>query len=124
ELNDSKKVLATEITAIVHGREAAEQAAETARATFEQGALDLSLPTVDVPPSEVAAGMGLQAALVRSGLAASNGEARRLIQGGGVRVNDTPATDERASIGTADLLPEGVLKLSVGKKKHALLRAS
>ncbi len=124
ELNDSKKVLATEITAIVHGREAAEQAAETARATFEQGALDLSLPTVDVPRSELAAGMGLQAALVRSGLAASNGEARRLIQGGGVRVNDAPATDERASIGTADLLPEGVLKLSVGKKKHALLRAS
>jgi tyrosyl-tRNA synthetase len=123
ELNDAKKLLATEITAIVHGRDAAEQAAETARATFEQGALDLSLPTISVPRAELKAGLGLQAALVLSGLAASNGEARRSIQGGAVRVNDQPVTDERLVLTEANLLPEGVLKLSVGKKKHALVRA-
>jgi tyrosyl-tRNA synthetase len=123
ELNEAKKVLATEATAIVHGREAAEQAAETARATFEHGALDLSLPTVGVARAELKAGMGLLAALVMAGLAASNGEARRLVQGGAVRVNDQPASDERATLSEADLLREGVLKLSVGKKKHALLKA-
>ncbi len=123
ELNEAKKVLATETTAIVHSREAAEQAAETARATFEHGALDLSLPTVNVPRSELKAGMGLLSALVTAGLAASNGEARRLVQGGAVRVNDQPAGDDRATLGEADLLSEGVLKLSVGKKKHALLKA-
>jgi len=123
ELNEAKKVLATEATAIVHGREAAAQAAETARATFEHGALDLSLPTVTVSRAELQAGMGLLAALVAAGLATSNGEARRLVQGGAVRLNDQPANDERATIGEADLLSEGVLKLSVGKKKHALLKA-
>src|SRR6185369_97969 len=93
ELNDAKKVLATEITAIVHGREVADQAAETARATFEQGALDLSLPTFTVARADLKSGLGLQAALVLCGLAASNGEARRLIQGGAVRVSDQPVTD-------------------------------
>ncbi len=123
ELNESKKVLATEVTAIVHGREAAEAAAETARATFEEGAIDLSLPTTDVSRAELKAGIGLLSALVTAGLAASNGEARRSIQGGAVRVNDQPVTDERATLTEAHVLPEGVIKLSVGKKKHALLRA-
>jgi tyrosyl-tRNA synthetase len=122
ELNEAKKILATEVTAIVHGREAAEQAAETARATFEAGALDLSLPTSDVPRAQLGAGIGLLAALVTAGLAASNGEARRHIQSGAVRLNDQAMTDERRTLGPADLLPEGVLKLSVGKKKHALLK--
>jgi tyrosyl-tRNA synthetase len=122
ELNEAKKVLATEVTAIVHGREAAEQSASTAAATFEAGALDLSLPTAEVSKSELNAGIGLLAALVTAGLAASNGEARRHIQSGAVRVNDQPATDDRATLGTAALLPEGVIKLSVGKKKHALLK--
>jgi tyrosyl-tRNA synthetase len=122
ELNEAKKVLATEITAIVHGREAANQAAETARATFEQGALDLSLPTFTVPRPDLKSGLGLQAALVLAGLAASNGDARRSIQGGAVRVNDQPMTDERLTLTEAHLLPEGVLKLSVGKKKHALIK--
>ncbi len=122
ELNEAKKVLATEVTAIVHGREAAEQSASTAAATFEAGALDLSLPTAEVSKSDLAAGIGLLAALVTVGLAASNGEARRHIQSGAVRVNDEPVTDDRASLGTAALLPEGVIKLSVGKKKHALLK--
>jgi len=115
-------VLATEVTAIVHGREAAEQAEITSRATFEAGAIDLSLPTAEVGKAELASGVGIQAALVKAGLATSNGEARRHIQSGAVRVNDGLIEDERATLGTANLLPEGVIKLSVGRKKHALLR--
>jgi tyrosyl-tRNA synthetase len=122
ELNEAKKILATEVTAIVHGREAAEQAASTASATFEAGALDLSLPTVEVGKSELNDGLGLLAALVAAGLATSNGEARRLVQSGAVRINDEAATDDRATLGSAAVLPEGVIKLSVGKKKHALLK--
>jgi tyrosyl-tRNA synthetase len=124
ELNDAKKVLATEVTAIVHGRSEAEKAAATASATFEQGAIDLSLPTTEVPLAELVAGVGLLAALVTAGLAASNGEARRAIQGGAVRVNDQQVTDERTTLTDATLLPEGVIKLSNGKKKHALLKPS
>jgi tyrosyl-tRNA synthetase len=123
ELNEAKKILATEVTAIVHGREAAEQAAKTAAATFEAGAIDLSLPTVHVSRSDLKAGIGLLAALVQAGLAGSNGEARRAVQGGAIRVNDQPVSDERRTLTEADLLPEGVIKLSSGKKKHALLRA-
>lgn len=123
ELNEAKKILATEATAVVHGRENAEQAASTAASTFETGALDLSLPTADVPKSDLASGIGIQNALVLAGLAASNGEARRHVQSGAVRVNDELVGDERASLGTAALQSEGVIKLSVGKKRHALLRA-
>lgn len=123
ELNEAKKILATEATAVVHGRENAEQAASTAASTFETGALDLSLPTADVPKSDLASGIGIQNALVLVGLAASNGEARRHVQSGAVRVNDELVGDERASLGTAALQSEGVIKLSVGKKRHALLRA-
>jgi tyrosyl-tRNA synthetase len=122
ELNDAKKVLATEATAIVHGREAAERAEVTARVTFEAGAIDLSLPTTDIASGDLAAGLGILTALVRAGLAASNGEARRHIQSGGVRVNDKVIEDERLALGNGDLLPEGIIKLSVGRKKHALLR--
>ncbi len=123
ELNEAKKILATEVTAIVHGRDAAEQAAATAAATFEAGALDLSLPTTDVPRAELKAGLGILAALVQAGLAASNGEARRAIQGNAIRLNDQPVSDDKLSLTEANLLPEGVLKLSSGKKRHALLRA-
>ena len=122
ELNEAKKVLATEVTAIVQGREAAEQAAKTAAATFESGALDLSLPTIEVPRDELKAGLGLLAALVRAGLAGSNGEARRAVQGGAIRLNDEAVSDDRLTLTEANLLPEGVLKLSSGKKKHALLK--
>jgi tyrosyl-tRNA synthetase len=122
ELNEAKKVLATEVTAIVHGREAADKAAATAAATFEAGAIDLSLPTTEVSKSDLASGLGLLNALVSVGLAGSNGEARRHVQSGAVRVNDGTVTDERATLGTAAILPEGVIKLSVGKKKHALLK--
>ncbi len=122
ELNEAKKILATEVTAIVHGREAAEKAARTAAATFEAGAIDLSLPTIAVPRAELKAGVGLLTALVRAGLAASNGEARRAVQGGAIRVNDQAVEDERRALTEADLLPEGVIKLSSGRKKHALLK--
>ncbi len=122
EINEAKKILATEVTAIVHGREHAEQSQKTAAATFEAGAIDLSLPTADVPKSDLNAGLGIQAALVLAGLAGSNGEARRHVQSGAVRVNDELVGDERATIGESAVLAEGVIKLSVGKKKHALLR--
>jgi tyrosyl-tRNA synthetase len=123
ELNEAKKILATEVTAIVHGRAAADQAAETARATFEAGALDLSLPTAGIERSKLANGeLGILAALVAAGLVASNSEARRQVQSGAVRLNDQPVTDDRLLLSTAAVLPEGVIKLSVGKKRHALLR--
>jgi tyrosyl-tRNA synthetase len=121
EINDAKKVLATEATAIVHGREAAEQAAETARKTFEEGALADTLPTVEVSASQLEAGIGLLSLLVTAGLAGSNGEARRHVQGGAVRLNDEPVSDER-SVVTTSALKDGVVKLSVGKKKHVLVR--
>ncbi|MFO7297904.1 MAG: tyrosine--tRNA ligase [Pseudomonadota bacterium] len=123
EINEAKKVLATEATALVHGREKAEAAAETARATFEEGALAAGLPTVEIPRAEIADGLGVLAAFVRAGLVKSNSEARRQIQGGGLRVNDTVVTDERARLTPADLTADNVIKLSLGKKKHVLLRA-
>lgn len=122
EVNEAKKVLATEATALLHGREAAEQAAETARKTFEEGALGESLPTVDVPAASLEAGQGLLSLLVAAGLAASNGEARRHVQGNAVRVNDEPVKDDRRVVTSADLGDQGVIKLSVGRKKHALVR--
>ena len=124
EINEAKKILATEATAVVHGREAAEAAAETARQTFEQGALAESLPTVEVPAAEFEAGIGALALFVRAGLVASNGEARRQIKGGGLRVNDVALEDEKAMVGPAALTPEGVVKLSLGRKKHILVRPS
>ncbi|MBG0811543.1 tyrosine--tRNA ligase [Methylosinus sp. H3A] len=120
EINEAKKVLATEATALLHGREAAELAAETARRTFEEGALSLSLPKVAVAASEVAAGIGVLTAFVKAGLVASTGEARRQIKAGGLRVNDAPVTDEKAVLSEKDFA-EGVAKLSLGKKKHVLL---
>ncbi|TWB61954.1 tyrosyl-tRNA synthetase [Rhizobium sp. ERR 922] len=122
ELNEVKKILATEVTAILHGRAAAEQAAETARKTFEEGGLSENLPSIDVPSSELEAGIGLLALIVRAGLASSNGEARRHVQGGAVRINDQAISDERKVIGTGEVTADGVIKLSLGKKKHILIR--
>lgn len=122
ELNEAKKILATEVTAIVHGRAAAQEAAETARKTFEEGALADNLPSIEVSGAELETGIGLLALLVRAGLAASNGEARRHVQGGAVRLNDEAMTDERRSVTVQDLSPEKVVKLSLGKKKHILVR--
>jgi len=124
EINEAKKVLATEATALVHGREAAEQAAETARKTFEEGTLAETLPTVEVARSDLDAGLGVLTAFAeKAGLVASNGEARRQIKAGGLKVNDRAVTDDKSLLTSGDLTAEGVIKLSLGKKKHVLLRA-
>ena len=122
ELNEAKKVLATEATAIVHGRGAADQAAETARRTFEEGSTAGTLPTVTVSGKELEGGIGILSLFVTAGLAASNGEARRHIQGGAMRLNDRSVTDDRLTVTAADLSNDGVIKLSLGKKKHILVR--
>ena len=122
EINEAKKVLATEATALLHGRAAADAASETARQTFEEGTIAESLPTIEVPRAELEAGAGVLGLFVRAGLAGSNGEARRQIKGGGLRVNDAVVTDEKMALKLADLTPEGVIKLSVGKKRHVLLK--
>jgi tyrosyl-tRNA synthetase len=122
EINEAKKILASEATGLLHGAEAATSAAETARRTFEEGALAESLPTIDVARAEFDAGLGALAAFVRAGLVASTGEARRQVRGGGLRINDEVVTDERAIIGHDALGAAGVVKLSLGRKKHVLLR--
>jgi tyrosyl-tRNA synthetase len=122
EINEAKKVLATEATALVHGRAKAEAAAETAKKTFEQGAHAAGLPTVEVGSAELAKGLGVLAAFVRAGLVQSNGEVWRQVQGGAIRINDAPVSDEKAMIGAADVGADGVIKLSLGKKKHVLLK--
>jgi tyrosyl-tRNA synthetase len=124
ELNTAKKELATAATALLHGREPAEAAAATARKTFEAGELAADLPTVVMTQAELDVGIGVLNAFVRAGLVASNGEARRQIQGGGLKVNDAPLTDEKRRLSSSDLTAEGVIKLSLGKKKHVLLRVS
>jgi tyrosyl-tRNA synthetase len=108
---------------MLHGRAAAEAASETARQTFEEGALASTLPSIDLPAAEAQAGIGLLTLIVRAGLAASNGEARRHVQGGAVRLNDQPVADERRIVTAADF-DAGLLKLSLGKKKHILVRAA
>lgn len=124
EINEAKKVLATEATALMHGREAAEAAAETARKTFEEGALAESLPTVMVPRAVIEAGLGVLTAFgpEYAKLVPSTSEARRQIKSGGLRVNDVAVTDERGVLRAGDLTPEGVIKLSFGKKRHVLLK--
>jgi len=121
ELNDAKKVLANEVTALCHGRAEAERAAETSRQTFEGGGLSADLPTVEISNDEIAKGLGVLGAFTRAGLTSSNGDARRQIAGGGLRVNDEAVTDEKLLLGALHLR-EGVIKLSLGKKKHVLLR--
>jgi tyrosyl-tRNA synthetase len=122
DINEAKKVLATEATALVHGRAAAEEAAATARTTFEEGGLGANLPTVEVPRGEVSSGLGVLAAFVKAGLAASNGEVRRAIANNAILVNDVRVTSDKAVICEADVTPEGVVKLSLGRKRHVLLK--
>ena len=152
EINEAKAILATEATALCHGREAARAAAETARRTFASdakgdedadnlstievpqavriaGRLEISsvvagLPTIEIPRSRLDAGISVYALLHEAGLAKSNSEARRLIRGGGARVNDTPVRDETGTVGPGDLTTKGTIKLSAGRKRHALVRAS
>jgi tyrosyl-tRNA synthetase len=122
EINEAKKALADAATALLHGTDAARTAAETARQTFEERAIDANLPTVEVPRSELEAGIGVLTGFVRAGLVASNGEARRQIKGGGLRVNDVAVGDEKMMLKLANLTPEGMIKLSLGKKRHVLLK--
>jgi tyrosyl-tRNA synthetase len=121
EINEAKKVLATEATALLHGREAAEAAAKAARETFEQGARAEGLPSFGVTAEELASGLRVTAAFERAGLVASRGEAKRHIAAGALKVNDAAVSDENAALTSADLI-DGAVKLSLGKKKHALLR--
>jgi len=123
EINEAKKVLATEATALVHGRALAEEAAETSRRTFEEGTLTRSLPTVEVPRSELESGISVLAAFsAKAGLVVSNMEARRQIRGGGLKVNDVTVVDEKMVLTERELTSEGVIKLSLGRKRHVLLQ--
>ena len=123
DINEAKKVLATEATALIHGRPAAEAAEATARQTFEEGTLAASLPTVEIAPSELEKGIGVLTAFSeKTGFVASNGEARRQIKAGGLKVNDKTVSDEKMVLTSRDLTPEGVIKLSLGRKRHVLLK--
>jgi len=121
EINEAKKVLATEVVAMLHGRAKAEAAAETARKTFEQGVVADDLPTVTVARAELDGGLPVLSAFVKAGLAASNGEAKRAVANNALSVNDKRVTDDKAKLTSADLA-DGVIKLSFGKKRHALIR--
>ena len=122
DINEAKKVLATEATVLVHGRAAAEEAAATARKTFEEGTLAQTLPTVGFARTNLSQGLSVLEAVMCSNLFSSNGEARRLIRGGGVKINDQVEHDEHRRLTTKDLSPEGVIKLSFGKKRHVLIK--
>jgi len=122
EVNEAKKILATATTALMHGQDAADKAAETARLTFEQGTLASDLPSVEIAAGELASGLGILDAFVRAGLTKSNSEARRQIKGGALKVNNTPVTDDKAELSNRDLGEDGVIRLSFGKKRHVLLR--
>ncbi|WP_395660244.1 tyrosine--tRNA ligase [Aestuariivirga sp.] len=118
EINEAKKLLATEATAMLHGRAAADEAAETARRTFEEGQSAEGLPSILL---DLDGGTGLLAACVAAGFASSNGEARRSVQGGAIRVNDQAVADDKLTL-TREMLADGVIKLSMGKKKHVLVK--
>jgi tyrosyl-tRNA synthetase len=122
EINEAKKVLATEAAALLHGRAAADEAAGTAQKTFVDGGTSLSLPTVNVARADLAAGIGILSAFVTAKLAASNGEVRRAIAGNAVAVNDARITSDKHVIKESDLNADGVIKLSLGKKQHVLLK--
>ncbi len=123
EINEAKKILATAVTALCHGDAAANEAAETARRTFEQGAAAEGLPTIAVPRADLEAGIALADLFVTAGLTASKGESRRKIKEAALKINDGAITDEAARATAADLTADGVIKLSFGKKKHALIKA-
>ena len=122
EINEAKKILANEATALAHGREKSAAAAETARLAFEEGAAADTLPSVDIPHAELEAGIPAFRIFAQAGLVASNGESRRLIRGGGARVNDVAVSDEGLLVSLADMR-DGAIKLSAGRKQHKLVRA-
>jgi tyrosyl-tRNA synthetase len=122
DVNEAKKILATEATALCHGRAAAEAAAATARSVFEEGGIGGALPVVELPREVLAKGVPAFEAFARAGLAASNSEARRLIKGGGGRLNDAVLASETQLVSLFDMNDDGVIKLSAGRKRHALLK--
>ena len=123
EINEAKKVLATEATALLHGREEAEKAAQTAQQTFESAqGMSADLPSIDIPQAEIIDGLGLLTVITRAGLATTNSEARRHVQGGAVKITDQAVNDVRYTLSEHDILGEGIIKLSVGRKKHVLLK--
>jgi tyrosyl-tRNA synthetase len=121
EINEAKKILATEATTLAHGADQAAQAAETARLAFEEGEAAATLPTVTVPANELLAGIPAFRLFAMAGLAASNAEGRRLIRAGGARVNDQTVTEEGRLL-SAELLRDGAIKLSAGRKQHRLVK--
>ncbi|MCK7611199.1 tyrosine--tRNA ligase [Roseibium sediminicola] len=122
EVNEAKKILATEATALIHGRDKAEAAAETARKAFEEGQSAEGLPTVEIPRADLEAGLGVLSAFVTAGLCASNGDVRRNIKGGAVKINDQGEQNDKRQLTPDDLTADGIVKLSLGKKKHVLLK--
>jgi tyrosyl-tRNA synthetase len=122
DINDAKKILAFEATRLCHGEKAADEAAETARLTFEEGKSAAGLPRVEIPRADLASGIPAFELLLSAGLVASKGEARRLIRGGGARVNDVAFSEETQPVTAADVSDDGVIKLSAGKKKHVLVQ--
>jgi tyrosyl-tRNA synthetase len=119
EINESKKILANEATAMLHGHAAAEAAAETSRKIFEEGTSAEGLPTIML---DLKSGVGLLQANVAAGFASSNGEARRAVRGGAIRVNDTQVSDDKMILNLSNLNANGVIKLSMGRKKHVLVK--
>jgi tyrosyl-tRNA synthetase len=123
EVNEAKKVLATEATALVHGRQAADEAAGTARKTFEEGSFAEALPSVEIARAELDKGIGVLTAFAeKAGLVTSNGEARRQIKAGGLKINDVTVSNEKMMLSAKDLSSDGVIKLSLGRKKHVLIK--
>ncbi|WP_305987451.1 tyrosine--tRNA ligase [Roseibium sp. MMSF_3544] len=122
EINEAKKILATEATALIHGRDKADEAAETARRAFEEGQAAEGLPTVEIPKADIESGLGVLSAFVAAGLCASNGEVRRNIKGGAVKINDKGEQNDKRVLSASDITEDGVIKLSLGKKKHVLLK--
>lgn len=122
DINEAKKILATEATRLVHGDTKAEQAAEAAQKTFESGVHADDLPSVAIPTADLADGVGVLTAFVHADLVKSNGDARRQIKGGALKVNDEAVANEKQTLTTNDITKDGVIKLSFGKKRHVLLR--
>ncbi len=122
EINEAKKILANAVTALAHGEDAARDAAETARRAFEEGAAAEGLPTIEIARNDLDAGIAVVDLLVSAGLAASKGEARRLIKGNGIKLNDATVSDEAAKASAADLNADNAVKLSAGKKRHVLVK--
>ncbi len=124
DINRAKKELAYRLTSLCHGTSAAEQASETARKVFEEGGIGDNLPVIYLSSDELYKGIAITELLFRSNLSDSKSEAKKLIRGGGARVNDTKIEDENVIISSKDMTQDGYIKLSSGKKKHVLVKKS